>query len=121
MVKTILAHEDWRTAMRTTHTVRDRRGNEVPETPLRLLIKFFPDLAEQVFDQCVKQVVDGKKKKKDGDRPHSPLSSTTKHRTVVMDYEFIEDTFHYVVSEDPNDSESKYGKFVRSFMRILID
>ena len=47
VVKTILARPDWRSAMRTTFTLGDKRGDEVPETPLRLLIRFFPDLAEQ--------------------------------------------------------------------------
>ena len=47
VVRTILARPDWRMAMRTTFTIGDKQGDEVPETPLRLLIRFFPDLAEQ--------------------------------------------------------------------------
>ena len=50
-MRTILQHRDWRKAMRTTYTVQDKHGTEVPETPMRMLIKFYPELAEMVFDQ----------------------------------------------------------------------
>ena len=52
-VKTILEHRDWKKAMRTTHPGYDLHGDVVPETPMRLLIKIYPDLAEVVFDNCV--------------------------------------------------------------------
>ena len=49
----MLKHKDWKKAMRTTYTVSDRRGEPVPETPLRMLIRVYPDLAAMAFDQCV--------------------------------------------------------------------
>jgi hypothetical protein len=105
VVKTILNRPDWRVAMRTTYTVRDRRGNEVPESPLRLLIRVFPDLAEQVFDQCVTQV--GATGSGHGGT-HRPGSPTWRQGSKVrMDYEFVEDAFHYDVTEDPSDKESE--------------
>ena len=53
VVKTVLQHEAWRKALRTTFTVADSHGTPVPETPMRLLIRIYPDLAEMVFDQCI--------------------------------------------------------------------
>ena len=35
----MLEHDDWKKALRTTHPNEDTHGTEVPETPLRLLIK----------------------------------------------------------------------------------
>ncbi len=51
VVRTVLQHKDWRKALRTTYTVTDSHGVPVPETPIRLLIRIYPELAGLVFDQ----------------------------------------------------------------------
>ena len=52
VVKAILKSQDWRMAMRTTNTVTDLRGESVPDTPMRMLIRVYPDLAETILDRC---------------------------------------------------------------------
>ena len=81
--------------MRTTYTVDDNHGTEVPETPIRLLIKVFPDLAEFVFDKCITKL---EAKGRDLTTPKSSLlwSSGSK---IEMDYEFIDDAFCFELEE----------------------
>ena len=91
-VKTILEHRDWKKAMRTTHPGYDLHGDVVPETPMRLLIKIYPDLAEVVFDNCVIKL---KQKEKVTDPFSSPKN------IVLMNYEFIDDA--YYIKSNPED------------------
>ena len=80
---TILEHNDWKKAMRTTHPIIDSHGTVVPETPLRMLVKTYPDLAEEVFNKCVvKSQCQGNM---DPLHPHE--------NTLFMNYEFIDDAF----------------------------
>ena len=54
----------------------------VPETPIRMLIKRYPDLAEMVFNNCITKTSD-----------NAGQSAHTKTDFVCMDYEFIDDGF----------------------------
>jgi hypothetical protein len=56
----------------------------VPETPMRLLIKQYPDLAELVFNNCIRKV-------EMTDENNDPLASPK--TCLIMDYEFIDDAF----------------------------
>lgn len=104
-MKTILSHKDWRKAMRTTYTVLDKRGREVPETPIRLLIKVFPDLAEMVFDKCITRLEAPRLLERNSSRPSSSLwRSGSKIR---MDYEFIDDGFSFNIEN--KDGERRHG------------
>ena len=47
------------------------RGEIIPNTPLRMLIRSYPDLVENVLDRCIKK-------------------NTS---TIEMNFEFIDDTF----------------------------
>ena len=96
---TILEHKDWKKALRTSHPVLDNHGTLVPETPLRMLIKTYPDLAEVVFNNCVIQrslfqqhVLD-------------PLHSAKD--TLIMNYEFIDDAF-LIRESETSDQFFKY-------------
>ena len=77
--------------MRTTHPGYDPHGVVVPETPMRLLIKRYPDLAEMVFDNCIT------KKKQNLETEIDPFSSPK--YTLMMDYEFIDDAFYIKARE----------------------
>ncbi len=76
----------WKKALRTSHPIRDSYGSIVPETPLRHLIKTYPDLAEVVFDKCI----------------HKSKSSDT----LEMDFEFIDDAYFHAKTEE--DQAYKY-------------
>ena len=69
--------------MRTSHQAHDRHGTVVPETPLRMLITNYPDLAEVVFNNCIV-----KRQCKDTEDP-----SCSPKNTLCMNYEFIDDAF----------------------------
>ena len=77
--------------MRTNHPIKDDHGTIVPETPLRMLIKTYPDLAEVVFDNCMTEV----SVKED---PSDQLALPTNH--VTMNYEFVDDTFYLQSPEE---------------------
>ena len=71
VVEIILADQNWRVAMKSVNVSQTDRGEFVPDTPLRMLIRTYPELAEEVFDKCIE----------------------TKSDRVEMDFEFLEDTF----------------------------
>ena len=98
-VRTILEHPEWKNAMRTSHPSFDSHGEVVPETPMRLLIKIYPDLAEMVFDNCITK---SKQMNKDQDQKlHSPKT------IVTMNYEFLDDAF-YIKSPKPDEKGTFY-------------
>ena len=70
--------------MRTTHPNEDTHGTEVPETPLRLLIKTYPDLVELVFNKCISE---------SSFKDPSDPDATTPITILSMNYEFIDDRF----------------------------
>ena len=51
---------------------KEEAGEAIPDTPMRMLIRTFPDLAQRVFDKCIKKVKSGK---------------------LQLDYTLLEDTF----------------------------
>ena len=98
-----MEHPEWKNAMRTSHPSFDSHGEVVPETPMRLLIKIYPDLAEMVFDNCITK---SKQMKKDQDQNlHSPKT------IVTMNFEFLDDAF-YIKSPKPDEK----GTFLNILM-----
>ena len=81
----ILQHEKWVQAMRTSHPIKNHEGDIIVETPMRLLIRHHPDLAEVVFLKCI-----------------APLNNFSSK--FELDYEFLEDTFYFQSSKN-GDSE----------------
>ena len=71
VVEIILADQNWRVAMKSVNVSQTDRGEFIPDTPMRMLIRTYPELAEEVFDKCIE----------------------TKSDRVEMDFEFLEDTF----------------------------
>ena len=71
VVEVIIADKNWRVAMKSVNVSKTSRGEYIPDTPMRMMIRAYPDLAEDVFDKCIK----------------------TQSDCVEMDFEFLEDTF----------------------------
>ena len=77
VAEVILASDHWRSAMTASGVGPENNL----DTPLRMLVRKFPDLATKVLDKCItKEAVTVREKKQ------------TK---VVFDFGFIEDTFNY--------------------------
>ncbi len=110
VVRAILQHDDWRLAMRTTFTAKDRYGGHVPVTPLRLLVRVFPDLATSVLDQCVKLEKGGPGAEKEPAGPAEALAYLGSGAVVRMDYEFIDDAFSMERVEEEDGPSGKRGK-----------
>ena len=87
VVEIILSSSRWRIAMKSIHVLQNQRGEDIPNTPLRMLIRSFPDLAEEVFDKCIQKG----------------------SCNLEMDYEFLDDTFSL------NKKENKSGETVFYF------
>lgn len=68
--------------MKSINVNKNEREEDIPDTPIRMLIRTFPDLAEEVFDKCIKKGTS----------------------CLEMDYEFLDDTFSL------NQKETKSGK-----------
>ena len=71
VVEVIIANDNWKIAMKSVNVCKTNRGEFIPNTPMRMLIRTYPELAEDVFDKCIKSQKD----------------------SVEMDFEFLEDTF----------------------------
>ena len=87
--------------MRTNYKIKDAHGAIVPETPLRLLIKTYPDLAEEVFNNCITN-----ESIKD---PFDPLALPS--NCLKMNYEFIDDAFFLA---PPETDEGIYSSIFKS-------
>ena len=75
-VQKILQHPQWKTAMRTSYPTKNHREDIIVETPMRSLIKKYPDLAELVFQKCI-------------------TISDNNSSCYQLDYEFLEDSFYH--------------------------
>ena len=93
VAKVIIDSEKWRLAMRTNNVEEDSLGTPIPDTPMRMLIRTFPILAEEVFDKCVFTKKSTRKGKK-GEAPADENTEVKKTNRLKMDYEFIDDTFN---------------------------
>ena len=82
VAETIISSDRWRIALKSINVSYNQRGEPIPDTPLRMLIRTFPDLAEDVFDKCIQ---------------HGSSN-------LEMDYEFLDDTFSL------KQKETKSGK-----------
>ncbi len=120
-VTSILEHKDWKVAMRTSHFTKDDHGTIVPETPMRLLIRTYPDLAELVFNKCIVR-----KPLKDNGPDASPKS------VLEMNFEFIDDAFYLQAPKeegdffkycnvDNNDECAKFDKAYNGNAKVIMD
>ena len=87
-VEKILQHPQWKTAMRTSHPIKNDREDIIVETPMRSLIKKYPDLAELVFQKCI-----------------TPYQNNNNTSCYQLDYEFLEDTFYHNYSGNIENKE----------------
>ena len=62
--------------MRTSYPTKNHREDIIVETPMRSLIKKYPDLAELVFQKCI-------------------TISDNNSSCYQLDYEFLEDSFYH--------------------------
>ena len=83
--------KDWKKLMRSTYTERDKLGSSVPVTPLRMLFRIYPDLAEHVLDKCIEM--------KD-DMSLENRASTKDKIAFEFNQEFIDDTYYIKQSEE---------------------
>ena len=99
VVSAILESSQWRNALKNEFFTSHR------ETPVRLLIKRFPDLAKEVFDKCITTNLHNSENQKG-----KSVSADSPHLKITMDYEFLDDTysiFSDVDMEDENGEERK--------------
>ena len=86
----ILESVHWIDAFRKARKIEDVHGNTVPETPMRMLIRAFPDLAQKVFDKCIQK-----------------CNENEEREYLRMDYELIDDTFG-ISREKSSDGKVQY-------------
>ena len=92
VTETILGSAHWRNALKTSNVVSNQNDIRVLDTPLRMLIRVFPDLAERVFDKCITKKKDNEKDK-DKDKKKE-------EQYLELDYQFLDDTFNFKKQED---------------------
>ena len=69
---------------------KDSSGESIPTTPLRMLIRVFPDLAEEVLDKCKVWRFDAETQfEKDECLPNTHEDASQ----VVFDFQYLDDTF----------------------------
>ena len=105
VVEVLLESDHWKTAMKTVHTDEKALpavhtlGNKAPDTPMRMLIRKFPDLAEKVMDKCItrKEIFKAK-----GIDDIESLKKQESYDEFNFDFQFLDDTF--VLDKDVDES-----------------
>ena len=95
VAEAILSSEHWKMAM-TSSSVSP--GGWL-DTPLRMLIRKFPELAAKVLDNCITKDKDKDKVDANNNVIRSGMSSKTNKVEYRFDYTFLEDTFNYKAKE----------------------
>ena len=99
VTETIIDSVHWRNALKTSNVVQNQNGKEVPDTPLRMLIRVFPDLAVKVFDKCVTKKKDNEKTTNNDNKNDSYLE---------LDYQFLDDTYNFKKQDDGTKAYFEY-------------
>ena len=97
--KAIIDDENWDIAFKHITQERDSRGEMIPITPLRRLIRVFPDLAEEVLDKCKAW----KPLNNEEDDAEENKDKREERNQIEFDFQYLDDTFS-IKKED--------GKFV---------
>ena len=64
------------------------------QTPLRQLIKRYPDLTIKVFNRCIStNLLKGKEVKKPDDSTQSAVSSDDPNYSIMLNFELLEDSY----------------------------
>ena len=99
VVEVLLDSKNWKAAMKTVHTVE----NKTPDTPMRMLIRKFPDVAERVLDKCItsREISKNQEKKQES------------YEEYEFDFQFLDDTFVFAkeVNEKTEEVTFKYRSF----------
>ena len=91
MAGTILDSDRWMNAMKSQY-ISPTTG--VRETPLRLLIKQFPELAKKAFDRCVENNLRSESKELGRDRDAKETVTADDPRfAITLNYEMLDDTY----------------------------
>ena len=101
-IEAILGNQNWKIAMRTSHPLQDRFNNTIIETPLRQLIKNFPDLAKIVLDKCMYEVCTCDVQTDD--------CLICANEAYELDYEFLDDTFFWKYQGSTKTEHFAYSK-----------
>ena len=99
VVSAILESCQWRNALKNEFFTTQR------ETPVRLLIKRFPDLAKDVFDKCITTNLHSSENHKG-----KSVSADSPQLKITMDYEFLDDTYSVLSEVDLDDENGGAGE-----------
>ena len=91
VVEAIIDSRSWMKSLRTSYTIR-KGFLHVLDTPMRLLIRSLPNMAERVLDRC-KEV---------------SLNAKDQREITTYNYEFLEDTFKYKLTQEDDKQVYKH-------------
>eukprot|EP00092_Neocalanus_flemingeri_P034661 GFUD01037707.1.p1 GENE.GFUD01037707.1~~GFUD01037707.1.p1 ORF type:complete len:1460 (+),score=369.86 GFUD01037707.1:404-4381(+) len=83
VVETIIESKSWMKSLRASYTIH-RGFQHVLDTPMRLLIRNLPEMAERVLDRCREVSINAKDQKE----------------ITNYNFEYLEDTFRYKLKEE---------------------
>ena len=101
----ILNSQHWKEAMKTCSLT----GKSTLNTPLRMMIRKFPELATMVLDKCIK------------DKNEKEKRIEKKDNEFTFDFAFLEDTYNYKKKEEGKGFEYSYDcnePYVNSALKI---
>ncbi len=96
---TILETEDWLRACKSQYIspVTDER-----ETPVRLLIKHFPELAKKAFDRCVETNLQSQSSQL-SKQTQNQVSADDPRFCITLNYELLDDLYCLFENDDDDD------------------
>jgi len=95
VTETILESSHWKLGLQTSNVGINQKGKEVLDTPMRMLIRTFPDITEKVLDKLIT-------KNKDKDKEE------IKQDYLDLDYQFLDDTYNFTRTVDADGSNLHY-------------
>ena len=77
----------------------------IRQTPLRLLITQFPDLAKQIFDKCLStnlrtSTISGAENSTHGEAKRSTVNADDENFKISFNYELLDDSYVFMSSDD---------------------
>ena len=114
VVSVILESDQWKDALRIEH--EDADGVRV--TPLRSLIRRFPDMAKLVFDRCIETNLHSNTK---AIGEAKGVGSDDRSFAMTMDYELIDDAYCKFFEEQAEDEDADNVSFVSELEEVWDD
>ena len=91
-------------------------ANGIRNTPLRLLIKMFPDLAKKVFDKCMETNL--QQISQDNTSKNRIISQEDERFKITFNYELLDDSYTILLQNPKNQMHNSFILNLENLMNL---